>query len=280
MTKYKLLAVITGYWKPGDNYIQEIVRHVQGKLHDGDFVVVSEKAVSTALNNIVDESRIKPSFGAKMIARIWMRMIWGYCLGPLCHLHRNLLQQIREYPLLMGSSHKQASLQHVSILQTLMFGSEGGIDGSNLPYSYVSLPLDNAKEVAQEIHARIWLALRKKVCVIIADTDKTFSFRNFHFAPRSNPIKGIHPTGGFLAYVLGRMFRLKSRATPLTVVGCGMSVEQALDVAEGANRARGFGAARTVWGMAAKFKVGLDEVSWEMLETVTHKPIVIIRGRR
>jgi F420-0:gamma-glutamyl ligase-like protein len=32
--------------------------------------------------------------------------------------------------------------------------------------------------------------------------------------------------------------------------------------------------------MAAKFKVGLSEVSWEMLETVKHKPIVIVRSKR
>jgi F420-0:gamma-glutamyl ligase-like protein len=32
--------------------------------------------------------------------------------------------------------------------------------------------------------------------------------------------------------------------------------------------------------MAERFNVGLDDVSWEMLETVKHKPIVIIRRKR
>jgi F420-0:gamma-glutamyl ligase-like protein len=140
--------------------------------------------------------------------------------------------------------------------------------------------LKNANEIALEISKQIWLRLQKKVFVVIADTDKTYSFRNFRFTPHPKPIKGIYSFGGFIAYVVGRMFRLKRKATPIAVAGCQISAEKALEIAEIANRARGFGAGRTVWDMAAKFKVGLTEVSWEMLETVKHKPIVIIRSKR
>jgi F420-0:gamma-glutamyl ligase-like protein len=161
-----------------------------------------------------------------------------------------------------------------------MFGSEGGIDGSNLAYSYVSLPLKDARVAAEELRRQIQLRLRKKVFVLIVDTDKTYSLRYFHFTPRPNPIKGIHSFGGFIVYVTGRMFRLRKRATPIAVSGCSISVEEALEVAEIANRARGYGAGRTVWEMAEKFNVDVDDVSWEMLETVRHKPIVIVRGKR
>ena len=209
-----------------------------------------------------------------------MRIVWGYFLGPLCHFQERLLQRLREYPYEAGSRHKQVALQYAGLLQALMFGSEGGIDGSNLAYSYVSLPLKNADELAQKIRKQIWSTLQKKVFVIIADTDKTYSFRNFHFTPRPKPIKGIHSLGGFISYVIGRMLRLKRRATPIAVTGCQISAEKALEIAEVANRARGFGAGRTVWDMAEKFKVELTGVSWEMLETVKHKPIVIVRSKR
>jgi F420-0:gamma-glutamyl ligase-like protein len=76
------------------------------------------------------------------------------------------------------------------------------------------------------------------------------------------------------------MFKLKRSATPIVVAGCQIPAEKALAIAEVANRARGFGAGRTVWDMAEKFKVELTEVSWEMLETVKHKPIVIVRSKR
>jgi len=116
--------------------------------------------------------------------------------------------------------------------------------------------------------------------VIIVDTDKTYSFRNFHFTPRPKPIKGIFSLGGFLSYIVGRMLKLKKRATPLAIAGSKITVEQALEIAEAANRVRGFGAGKTVWDMAEKFNVKLTDVSWEMLETVKHKPIVIVRGKR
>jgi F420-0:gamma-glutamyl ligase-like protein len=158
-----------------------------------------------------------------------------------------------------------------------MFGSEGGIDGSNLPYSYVSLPLDNAHAIAEKIRTQLRLVLHKRVFVMIVDTDRTYTFRNFHFTPRPKPIKGILSFGGCAAYVIGRMFKFKRRATPVAVAGCKIPTEKALEIAEIANRSRGFGAGRTVWDMAAEFKVQLTGVSWEMLDTVKHKPITILR---
>jgi len=280
MSRYKVLAITTKYWRTGENYLEQIIESIKGKIADGDFIVVSEKAISTASNNIVDENGVRPSLSAKLIAKYWMRIVWGYFLGPLCHFQERLLQRLREYPFETGSRHKQVALQYVGLLQALMFGSEGGIDGSNLAYSYVSLPLKNADELAQKIRKQIWSTLRKKVFVIIVDTDKTYSFRSFHFTPRPKPIKGIHSLGGFISYVIGRMLRLKRRATPIAVAGCQISAEKALEIGEVANRARGFGAGRTVWDMAEKFKVELTEVSWEMLETVKHKPIVIVRSKR
>ena len=82
-----------------------------------------------------------------------MRIAWGYPVGIMCRFGQRLLNRLRNYPLESGSRHKQLALEQAGVLQALMFGSEGGIDGSNLPFSYVSLPLENAGEVADEIHA-------------------------------------------------------------------------------------------------------------------------------
>jgi len=280
MTRYKALAATTKYWMPGEDYMQEIEKSLKEKIADKDFVVISEKAISTASNNIVDESRVRPNLVARWIAGCWMRLVWGYFLGFLCHFGEKLLLRLREYPLESGSCHKQVALQHAGLFQALMFGSEGGIDGSNLAYSYVSLPLKNADKIAETIREHLWLTLGKKVRVLIVDTDKTYSFMNFHFTPRPKPIKGIHSRGGVVAYVVGRVLRLRRKATPVAVAGCCVSVEEALEVAELANRVRGFGAGRTVWDMADRFHVGLAGVSWEMLEAVKHKPIVIVRRKR
>ena len=159
----------------------------------------------------------------------------------------------------------------------MMFGSEGGIDGSNLPYSCVSLPIGNAPALAVEISIYIRLKLNRKVTVIIVDSDKTYSFRNFHFTPRPRPMEGIHSRGGVFAYVAGRMLKLRRRPTPLAISGIPLQAEEALKIANIADRARGPGSGATVWDMAARFKVATSDVTWDMLEHVTHKPVVLVR---
>jgi len=275
--RYEVFAVATSYWKPGEDFLQIIVNSLRGKIENGDFVTVSEKAVSTALGNILDESVIRPSLLARFLAKYWMRIVWGYFLGSLCHLRKTTVRRLQDYPIREGSAHKQAALQYAGFLQALLHGSEGAIDGSNLPYSYVCFPLKNAQAIADQIQNRIKTELGKKVTVMIVDTDTTYSFRNFHFTPRPKPIRGIHSFGGVLAYVAGRFLKLKRRATPVAVAGSKLSVDEALTIAKITNKVRGFGAGRTVWDMAETFNVALTQVSWEMLSRVEHKPVVVLR---
>jgi F420-0:gamma-glutamyl ligase-like protein len=280
MTKYQALALTTKYWKPGEDYLNEVTKTIMKRVADDDFVVVSEKALSTALGRIVDESKINPSLNAKIVSKFWMRIMWAHFLGVLCRFGKRLVLRLRQYPVEDGSRHKQVALQRAGLLQALMFGSEGGIDGSNLPFSYVSLPLENANELADEICKGIHVKLGKKVTVIIMDTDKTYSFRNFHFTPRPKPMKGIHARcGGVLAYVAGRMLKLKKRSTPIAVAGSKLHVEEALKISNIADKARGSGSGATVWDMAARFGVGFTNVSWDMLAKLKHKPIVIVRKK-
>lgn len=277
MTKYHALAVSTSYWKPGEDYLSKLAKALSGRVRDGDFVVVSEKALAVALGAIVDEAKVVPSGNARFIAGFWMRHVWGYPLGILCGYGPRLLGRLRAYPIEPGAKHKQVALERSGLLDALMFGSEGGIDGSNLAYTYVSLPLSDADKVAAEIQAQIKLRLGRSVCVVIADTDKTYRCGGFYFTPRPNPLRGIHSGGGVVSYVLGRMLRLRRSSTPLAVAGCNLSAGQALTVTNIADRARGPGSGATVWDMASRFHVFVEDVSWEMLNSVVHKPVVIVR---
>jgi F420-0:gamma-glutamyl ligase-like protein len=276
--KYKAVAVKTRYWRPGEDHLKQIVKAIENKVEDKDFVTISEKAISTALGNLVDESAVQPSRFARFLAKYWMRFVWPYILGPLCHLRKRTLKRLRAYPIKEGSAHKQVALKHAGFLQALMQGSEGAIDGSNLPYSYVSLPLKNAQQIAKKIQKQIEYKLDKKVTVVIVDTDKTYSLKGFHFTPHPNPLKGIHSFGGFLAYVAGRFFKLEKRATPVATAGFQITTEEVLEIAKIANRSRGSGAGRTVWDMTKTFRVTLTGVTWEMLDKVEHQPIVIARS--
>jgi F420-0:gamma-glutamyl ligase-like protein len=56
-----------------------------------------------------------------------------------------------------------------------------------------------------------------------------------------------------------------------------LSATEALTITNIADRARGPGSGATVWDMAARFRVDIECVSWEMLDSVIHKPVVIVR---
>ena len=278
-SRFRVIVVKTRYWRPGDDFLEEIGAAVKGHIQDGDILTISEKALSTAMGNIVDESKIRPGWFARFITKYWMHYIWGYLLGPICHLRVKNLKRIRNYPLMEGSIHKEVALRYAGVLQALHWCSEGGIDASNLPYYYVSLPLKQPDEVAEKIRKYIRCKMGRKISVMIVDTDKTYSLGGFHFTPRPNPIKGIHSIGGFLAYVLGRVFNLQRRSTPIALIGSDLMTNTALEIAEAAHRLRGSGAGATVWDMARRFGVSLTHVSWEMLEGITHNPIVIFKPR-
>ena len=279
MTRYSGLALSTKYWKPGDNYSKIIIETIKKRIRDNDFVIVSEKALAIATGNYIDESSINASLTAKIISRFWMRIIWGYILGTLCHLGKKLIQRLKEYPIDEGSQHKQVVLQRTGFWQALMWGSEGGIDGSNMPYAYVCLPLETPYKMANEISQKILKVLKKRIFLIIVDTDKTYTFKNFHFTPHPKPMQGIQSYGGLIAYLIGRVLRLKKKSTPLAIGGGNINVEKALSISNIADRIRGAGSGATVWDMAARFKVKNTEISWNMLESLNHKPIVIIRER-
>lgn len=272
-----MIAIKTKYWKPGTNYIHEIVNALKDKIQDGDVIALSEKALSIAMGNLVDESKIKPSFLAKFLAKFWNRVVWGYVLGILCRLKPETIIKLRKYPVKFGAAHKQLALFCAGFLQALRHYSEGGIDVSNVPYTYACLPLEKPVEIAKRIFKAITCATGKKITVMIVDGDSTFSFRNIHLAPRKVPVTGLLHFGGLLAFVIGRFFKFKKTATPVAIVGSSLHINEALEIAELVDRSRGHGAGMTVWDMAKKFRVGLTQVTWEMLSKVTHRPITIVR---
>ncbi len=280
MPKYKALPIKTRYWKPKHNYLASIIAALEGKLKDGDYIIVSEKAISTATGNIVDENKIVLGANAKFLSGFWMRTVWGYGLGVLCRFGPRLLTRLRNYPAESGSRHKQVALEYAGFGQALMFGSEGGIDGSNLPYSLVSLPLKDASAFAERIRQEILQKLGRKVCVVIVDTDKTYLLGGFFLTPRPRPLKGIYSFGGLalVAYVFGKALGLRKSSTPLAVAGDHLGAAEALKIANIADRARGPGSGATVWDMASRFHAPVNGVTWGMLEMVEHKPVVIVRA--
>ena len=274
--KITAIKIKTRYWLPGTDHVHEIVEAVKEILQDDDIVTISEKAISTALGNLIDESQIKSGRVAKLLTSFWMRRLWGGPLGKLAKLRERTKENLRNYPYNEGAAHKQVALEYAGLLQALRHYSEGGVDASNLPYSYVCLPLEDPKRIADSINTAL-KAIRNHLSTIIVDGDTTYSKRNLHIAPRRVPIPGIIHIGGFLTFLLGRKLDFTARSTPLAESGVIRNPDFLLTLANVSHRVRGHGAGRTVWDMARSFGVGLTDVTWEMLRLVDHYPIVILR---
>jgi len=271
------MKIVTGYWRPGTDYLNEIVSKVAPLVQDGDVITISEKAIVTSKGFIIDESRVRPSSLAKFLSKYWMRLAWGGPISYLTRLKQKTRVRLRNYPIEAGSLHKQTALRIVGLLQSLRHYSEGGIDASNLPYFYVSLPLPDPEFEAEKIRQVLEKSLNKKLTVMIVDGDTTYSWRNLHLAPRRVNVPGVVHFGGFLTFVIGRMLNLKSRSTPLALSGNRYNPDWCLTLAEIAHRVRGEGAGRTVWDMEEKFGVPSKSITWEMLERVEHTAVVLLR---
>jgi len=274
---YVLLAPKCVYWRPGYNYlhvIKEVL--VKVKARDGDILLVSEKAISTAKGNIIDEEPVEPGFLARVIAKYWMKWMWGHVLGPLCKLRKSTVDFLREYPEIYGAKHKQVALNEAGILAALCFGSEGGIDGSNLPYAYVSLPLREAGE-ARRMREYIRGELGIDVGVVIVDSDRCYSWGLVYVSPRPTFVRGIKGGGGVIVYAVSNVLGLRGWPTPVDCAGISMPLRELLELCKAAEPVRGHGAGRSVWEMAKRFDTTLVGVTWEMLESIPHYPLVIAR---
>jgi F420-0:gamma-glutamyl ligase-like protein len=141
----------------------------------------------------------------------------------------------------------------------------------------VSLPLIEPEKIAYRIREEILRRKRLSVNIIIADGDSTFSWRNLHIAPRRVRTPGFIHFGGFFSYVLGRLFHLRARPTPVAYAGEPLNPDRMLWLTRIAHKTAEPGGGRTVWGMSTRFSTGLTGITYEMLDSVEHTPIIIIR---
>ncbi len=275
--RLKTIMFRTQFWRPGKNYVKEILKTIKDRVEDDDIIVLSEKALSTASGNIIDESEIEPSKLACFLSCIWIRRFWAGPLGRITGLKEKTIENLRNYPCKEGAAHKQVAISSVGFLQSLRHYSEGGIDASNLAYAYVSLPLNNPKAVASKIREYVYRMTNKNVTVMIVDGDTTYSWRSLHLAPRRVSTPGLIHFGGVITFILGRVFGFRARQTPIAISGISINPDRALWYSRLYHQLCGGGAGRTVWSMSEKMETSLTDVTWEMLEAVDHYPISIIR---
>ncbi len=260
---------------------------LHGIIHDGDYLVISEKAISTALGNLFDEDLIPVSSLDKVITLLYQRVFCGLFLVKILKLRREFVELLLHYPITDGSKHKKFVLISYGVRHFLKPIGEAGVDATNVPYKLVSLPLspDTATRVAKLISGTILSELGVRVKVLIVDSDRLYVHKcnpRIILATRSTCIPWAKNLG-FFGYFLGRFFRYVFSEYP-TIVGSSVpvtleNVAELLEVARIAERVRGFGLGRTVLDVSRRVGKEFHEVTWSDLLRFRHCPIVVIRKK-
>ncbi len=271
---YYVIPIETDYIKPYEN-LDKIIMPAKRLMEDGDYLVIAETPIAVSQGRLIDESRYEPSFTSKFLTTVWSKYLWGYVLGPLFKIKRRTIENLRKLPP-ETKSHKEVVLRYYGLKHALKPASEAGIDLSNVPGSYVSMLPKNPEKVAVEIKKEI----NKKVKVLIVDTDATYMKDGNYFTGLPVAIDGIESDKGFVGYVKGQLCE-NMGSTPL---GCSdeISVDEGLKIANIAEEYQKSlsTAMSTIYSAKSVLGEDVDEISLEALDSITHTPAVIIRGKK
>ncbi|MDI3550469.1 MAG: hypothetical protein PWQ15_1572 [Methanobacterium sp.] len=270
-----MIGVQTGYIKPGESYDVILERAVKN-LEDHDFLVISETPLAISQGRLVDETEFKPSFSAYFLAEIWSKYIWGYFLGPLLGIKKRTIKNLRKLPP-EARYHKELILQYYGWRHALKPASEAGVDLSNAPGTCVSLLPQDPQGLSEEIETKIGKISGKNVNVVIIDTDATYKLGKLIFTSLPVSASGIKNNWGLLAYLLGRLGRIMG-PTPLGI-SKPHRLEKIFQIARAAEEHQKLheNNMETVYDMQKLLEGKVNNITIDMLDSITHMPAVIVR---
>ncbi|MEM4788335.1 MAG: coenzyme F420-0:L-glutamate ligase [Ignisphaera sp.] len=278
--RLRILRKRFSYWFPGTDIVKEIIDKYGKHIENGDIIVIAEKALSTALGNIYDESIIQADVLTKILTFITVRILWLKLLKFIFRKRETMII-LKGIPLDLISAHKKLSLKYGGLKHFLKPISEAGIDTTNLPYKYVSLPLRDPA-ILSNIKLEIFRRLGKYVNILVIDTDKTFKskfLKRVVFSTRPSFIKGVIDLGVYI-YIGGRIFRkyFVLYPTPVAYNGINIGLPLILRIAKICDKFMGSGLGRNIIEMLKSTgRKGLGDVTWIDMIKVYHYPVLLVK---
>ncbi|ENN95771.1 hypothetical protein J422_06035 [Methanocaldococcus villosus KIN24-T80] len=272
----------TRYIKRGENFIPivlEAIRKSNIRLEDGDVIILSEKMVSTAEGNFIDEEQFKPSILA-YLCYYWSKYIWGYLLGKI-FLKEEKIKSLRKMPKRESLKHKQMIIETLGLRYALKPYAEGGVDLTNVPLTYANPLPKEPKKWAEMLYHEIKREFNVNVLVMIADTDATYKVLNFYVTALPYAIDGIISGLGFFGFLLGKIAeKLKIGGfiggTPLAIAGeMRYGIKELARMAYIADRVQNN--IKNVNELLERYNTYV--ITEDILEKMEHTPIVIIKVR-
>ncbi len=267
------------YWYPGTDFVNDIIKRFEAHIDNGDVLAVSEKAISIALGNVYDEKMVKADRFSIAMTRL-CNFIWLKAFRNMFQSQQTI-NLLTNTPLEVAAAHKKLALRFGGVKHFFKPLSEAGIDTSNLPYTYVSLPLKNANRIAEEISTKIYRKLGKSIVVLVVDTDKCYKPKGLGgiaFSTRYSKIRGVFDFGA-ISYFIGRKFADLFKEYP-TPVACSHNIglPLVLLISRVVERYRGFGLGRNAFEMLENLgKKSFCDVKWADMNTSKHYPAILVK---
>lgn len=287
MVRYKIrLRIIRKkfrYWYPGANFVKDLIDKYGKHIENNDILVLSEKALAVALGSIHDESTVRVDIFTKILTYVVTKVFWLKLLRFLFKRYETL-DLLNKIPIEVLSAHKKVALRYGGVKHFLKPVSEGGIDATNLPYSYVSIPPKRLDDVLDLIRLEVFKRLKKHVNVLVIDTDKSFRprfFRNIVFATRASKVKGVIDFGAY-AYILGKALPnlFTSYPTPVAYSGIDMGLARILKIAKICEKIIGHGFGRNALEMLKTMnKKDFSDITWLDMAKLSHYPALLVKIR-
>ncbi|MGZ4857140.1 MAG: coenzyme F420-0:L-glutamate ligase [Methanobacteriaceae archaeon] len=274
-TDYIVIPVYTGYIKPGESY-DIIIENSLDILEEDDFLVVSETPLAISQGRIVDESLFNPSISSFILAEVWSKYLWGYLLGPLMGMKKRTILNLRKLPF-EARKHKKLILDYYGLKHALKPASEAGVDLSNAPGTFVSLLPQDPQEISEEMGRKIGAKIGKKVIVMVIDTDATYKLGKIKFTSLPISIPEIRNNMGFFGYLIGRIGKIIG-PTPLGI-SHQQDIDKILQIARIADeyQRKSRTSMETVYDMQKMLSGDINNITVEMLDSISHIPAVIVR---
>lgn len=279
--KIRIIRKSFDYWYPGTNFIDKIIKKYSKHIENGDILAISDKALSTALGNIYDEENLCVDIITKILTFIVVKFFWAR-LARIFFKSQNVFSIFNNTPLNIIAVHKKIALRYGGFRHFLKPLSEAGVDTTNLPYNYVSLPLRNIDNVVKNIQSTIYKCLKKYVNILVIDSDKTYRIKwlkNIAFATRYSSLKNVLDLG-VISYIAGKKFKklFISYPTPVAYKGINLGLPLLLRIAKLAEKFMGWGLGRNAVEMLMNLgKKNFSEITWSDMNSVAHYPVVLIK---
>jgi coenzyme F420-0:L-glutamate ligase/coenzyme F420-1:gamma-L-glutamate ligase len=187
MDKVEIIGLKLPLIEGACDLVNEILKAIERsniEILDNDIIVVTDKLISKCFGSVVNAKEVKPSKRALKLAKKthldprFVELVLRNCNEVIAVVPIKRLVEEGHVDLRSLAEDPEAVEELIEEYPSFfitrkggMLWSDSGIDSSNLPPNYYSIPVEDHDLIAKAIRERIRKATGKEVAVVICDTE-------------------------------------------------------------------------------------------------------------